>query len=220
MYLNNINLEHYNGNLQMSYKYTPPAPVNEYYQGYRSSNFNLLFTNYGLGELSLPIVFIGDSRRHVTEYKSMFERDAFGQVEIDMEDGYEYSCFLDSIGDMQYQGEQIIECEYKFKCIRHWPLEISQGNSVFCKSTLPNTNCILSATVSTAGSNYQVGPVTFDNVTAGQQITVDGITKRILINGVSNAASAHWMNFPSLVPGENAFACDDTLTIQYYPSFF
>ena len=75
------------------------------------------------------------------------------------------------------------------------------GNTIICESTLPYTDCVLTARVGQDGTNYQMGPVMFDIVYAGQVLTVDGITKRILVGGIPDASGAEWIQFPTLEPG-------------------
>lgn len=220
MYVNGTSLAAFGGNLTMEYKYTPPTLTNDYFKGRKRSTFILLNSNFELGTLTCPVVFEGVDRFDVTQKKSAFEQIAFGQCDIDMEDGFSYFAFLDSIGEATYPSESLIEVEYVFQCIRHGQYKTVDGNTVFCESTLPNTDCILSVTVGESGSNYVVGTVTFPNVTEGQQIVVDGINKRILVNGAPAADQAEWIKFPYLVPGENNLTCDDTMTVEYYPVYF
>lgn len=220
MYVNNIDIAAYGAELKREYTYTPPTISNEYFKGRRRSTFTLLTSNFEVGTLVCPMVFVGKHKRDVCEKKSAFESLAFGQCDIDMQDGFSYFAFLDDIGTPSYPCDEIIETDYTFKCIRHGEYETVTGNSVFCKSTLPNTDCVLSVTVGASGQNYVVGTVTFPTVTQGQQITVDGINKRILINNVPSADEATWIKFPSLTPGENNLTCKDTMTIGYYPVYF
>lgn len=220
MYVNNYNLATFGGNLRMEYTYTAPTLSNEYFKGRKRSSFVLLNSNFELGTLTCPVVFQGLDRKDVTEKKSAFEKIAFGSCDIDMEDGFSYFAFLDSIGDASYPSESLIEVDYTFQCIRHGDYRTVQGNSVYCESTLPNTDCILSVTVGEAGTNYAVGPVTFPSVQAGEQIVVDGINKRILVNGAPAADQAEWLVFPTLTPGDNTLECDDTMEISYYPVYF
>lgn len=220
MYVNNTDVHKYGANLTLDYKYTPPTISNEYFKGRYRSNYVLLTSNYELGTLVCPMVFTAETLEHVTAKKSAFEQQLFGRCDIDMEDGYSYFAFLDDIGDDSHPCDQVIEVSYTFKCIRHKDMVTSEGNSVFCQSTLPFTDCILSVTVGESGSNYAVGSVTFPSVTQGQRLVVDGINKRILVNGAPAADSAEWIKFPYLTPGENNIKCNDTLTIQYYPVFF
>lgn len=220
MFVNNNDLADYGGRLRMEYTYTPPTLSNEYFKGRKRSSFILLNSNFELGSLSCPVVFEGIDRNDVTMKKTAFEQIAFGHCDIDMDDGFSYFAFLDSIGDASYPSASLIETDYVFKCIRHGQYKTVEGNTVFCESTLPNTDCILSVTVGETGTNYVVGTVTFPNVTQGEQIVVDGINKRILVNGSPAADQAEWIRFPYLVPGENNLTCNDTMTVEYYPVYF
>ena len=87
-------------------------------------------------------------------------------------------------------------------------------------STLPHTDCKITVTVSQDYATYKVGTVTFSDVHAGDVLVVDGLDKRILINDAPAAQKAEWIRFPSLVPGENIIACNDTVTVEYYPVYF
>ncbi|HIW40634.1 MAG TPA: hypothetical protein H9743_00545 [Candidatus Mediterraneibacter vanvlietii] len=220
MIINEQPLIMFGARMQMNYTYTPPTLSNEYFKGRQRSTFTLLMSNYDLGSLKVPLVFEGIDHQDVSFKKSGFDGAIFGMCDIEFSDGFRYFAFPDTLGDADYQSESLIESEYIFKCIRHGVMKTSVGNSVLCESTLPYTDCILSVTVGAASDNYVVGPVTFQNVSAGDQLVVDGINKRILVNGSPAADQADWIRFPYMTPGQNSFTCVDTLTIQYYPVYF
>ena len=220
MWINLKPLHLFGGKLKMDYTYTPPEISNEYFKGRRRSGFVVLDSSYELGSLSLPIVFFGADRNDAALKKSMFEKEAFGRSDIILGDEFMYFTFLESIGESSYPSDQLIEVTYEFKCIRHGKYREVKKNTVYCESTLPETDCILSTTVGKTGSNYKVGTVTFPKVTQGEKITVDGINKRILIGGAPAASRAEWIRFPVLIPGKNNIACTDPLTVSYYPVYF
>lgn len=220
MWVNLKPLYLFGGKLKMEYTYTPPEISNEYFKGRKRSKFVLLENNYDLGTLTLPIVFHGKNRHDVGLKKSEFEHEIFGEVDINLLDGYGYFAFLDKIGEASFPAEWMIETTYEFRCIRHGKYKEVAANTVYCESTLPNTDCVLDVSVGAAGTNYKVGTVTFSTVKMGEKISVDGIKKRILINGAPAANRAEWLTFPSLSPGKNSFACKDTLSIGYYPVYF
>lgn len=220
MIINEKPLIMFGGFMQREYTYTPPTLTNEYFKGRQRSTFVLLTSNFDVGMLKVPIVFIGKNHNDVTFQKSSFDGTIFGMCEIEFSDGFKYFAFPDTLGDALYKSDSLIESEYTFKCIRHGDMKESTGNSVYCESTLPYTDCILSATVGSDSDNYVMGSVTFQNVKAGDQLTVDGINKRILVNGAPAADQATWIRFPYMTPGANSFTCVDTLTIQYYPVYF
>lgn len=220
MWINRKPLYLYGGKLRMDYTYSPPELSNEYFKGRKRSGFVLLESSYGLGKLSLPIVFEGIDRKDVTLKKSMFEKEIFGQSDIIMGDDYMYFAILEGIGEASYPSEQLIEVAYEFKCIRHGKYREVQANTVYCESTLPVTDCLISTTVGNTGNNYRLGTVIFPNVTKGEKLAVDGINKRILVNGAPAANRAEWTKFPSLVPGKNNISCPDQVIVEYYPVYF
>lgn len=220
MWINLKPLYLFGGKLRVDYTYTPPEISSEYFKGRRRTSFTLLESSYDMAALSLPIVFYGQNRNDVALKKSKFEAEIFGRSDIIMEDDFMYFAILNSIGDAAYPSEQLIEVTYDFKCIRHGKYKEIQKNMIYCESTLPDTDCILSTTVGSTGKNYKVGTATFPSVTKGEKITVDGINKRILVNGAPAANRAQWIRFPSLVPGKNNISCQDKLTVGYYPVYF
>ena len=220
MWINNKPIYLFGGKLRMDYSYTSPELENEYFQGRNRSGFTLLANNYNLGTLTLPIVFEGKDSHDAALKKSKFESEAFGRSDIILGDEFMSFAFLESIGESSFPSDQLIEVTYEFKCIRHGKYREVKKNTVYCESTLPNTDCILAVTVGQNGTNYKVGTVTFPSVTRGEKLTVDGINKRILVNGAPAATRAVWINFPTLVPGTNNISCKDTLTVSYYPVYF
>ena len=220
MWINQKPLWDFGGRLQRSYQVTGYDLTNEAFKGRKRSSFVLLNSSIGFCQLSLPIVFEGCSRHDVTAKKSLFDMEAYGKNDLTMEDGFQYFVYLDSIGEASYPADELIECDYTFIGVRHGDLETVNGNTVMCSSTLPNTDCIIDVTVSANRQNYDVGTVQFPSVTAGEKITVDGINKRILVNGAPAAEQAEWINFPSLIPGKNVINCLDPVTVTYYPVYF
>lgn len=220
MWINEKNLSEYGGKLLMDYKVSGCELDVATFKGRKRSSFNLLNASAGLKTLTIPIVFSGTDRADVSHKKSMFEQVAFGKSEMAMDDGLLYSVVLSSIGDPTYIGTELIKVEYKFIGVRHGEYVKSQGNSIYCDSTLPYTDCILTATVTKSGVNYKIGSVTFEKVESGEVLTVDGINGRILVNDVPAAERADWIEFPKLVPGNNKLQCDDTLTVEFYPVYF
>ena len=76
---------------------------------------------------------------------------------------------------------------------------VSNG-SLQAQGTLPKMDCILSASPSADAEKYVVDGITFTNVHQGDQIVIDGITKRVLINGGPAAQRCNIIDFPYLVP--------------------
>lgn len=220
MFINGKNTELFGAKLLADYKYTPPEISADYFKGRRWSNFTVLDSDVGMGKLELTLVFHARGRRDATQNKSAFDRLCVGKTDLAFGDGHQYFAVLTGFGEVTYYSPELLECAYSFDVIRHSLYMKKKGNTVFCESTLPYTDCVLSACVGADGTNYQMGPVMFSQVYAGQVLTVDGIDKRILVGGVPDASGAEWIRFPTLEPGENHFVCLDQLTIGYYPCYF
>ena len=177
-------------------------------------------TELGLKEISFTVDFSGKDEHSIVRCKSLFDAEIYGKSEVILPDGFTYSAVCSGLGEEVYHGRQIIEASYTLIGIRHGPKQTTTGNTVFCESTLPKTDCFLTVTVGKTGTNYKLGSVTFAAVTAGEVLCVDGITKRILINGVPAAQRAEWLEFPYLKPGLNTIECPDTVTVEFYPAYF
>lgn len=220
MWVNGEPIERYGAKLRMEYKASGYELENSAFKGRRRSSFVLLNSSVGFKTLTLPLVFVGCDAHDVEQKKSLFEMLLYGKNELVMDDGYMYSVYLSQIGDSTHPNPQMIEIEYTLIGVKHGPLVTVQANTIYCDSTLPHTDCILTATVGQTGSNYQMGTVTFPQVTQGEVLTVDGINKRILVDGAPAADRAEWITFPSLSPGKNIIACDDPMTVEFYPVYF
>lgn len=219
MWLNGTPLEDYGGRLVRDYTYTPPVLSPAVYKGRFRSSFILLDNPVDFGELDIQVVFEGEGYTEVTIKKSTFDAAILGKNVIVMGDGFWYDTYTEELGAATYPGTGLLECSYKLKAIRRGPdIEVT-GNIIYCDSTWPTTDCILTATVSTAAANYEIEGVIFEDVDPGDVLTVDGINGRILVNGAPNAQKATWTRFPSLSPGKNSLTCPDTLTVQYHPVY-
>ena len=196
------------------------VPINtHYHQGIRQSGFILHSQEPGLKTIELTVVFFGESRPEIDRRKSLFDGALVGKIELCL-DGFFYTVFANSIGNNVYQGDCLCESAYQFTGYKHGRLKKVRGNTLYCESTLPHTDCSVSVTVSRAAGSYRMGEVTFRNVKAGERLVSDGIDKRMLINGAPAADRAEWLRFPALVPGKNVILCDDTVTVEYYPVYF
>lgn len=220
MLINGINiLDTYGAILTDGYKYTPPEVSISHFKGRRTSFYQLLECEAEMGKLNIPIVFKGDGLRSITERKSSFDALIYPKVEIQLEDGFMYTSILSKIGDAQYIGRNAIKSIYEFRTLRHKPMVETRGNELFCDFTYPYVACDIEVTVGADATNYVVGTVTFPSVTAGQKLEIDGINGRILVNGAPGAQFAEWIEFPTLVPGENNIECADIVTVRYYPTY-
>ncbi len=220
-YINGVSVEEYGGSLKSEYTVTGmEITENSYSIGRNRSNPLYHGTVLGLKTLTLPVDFAGKDRQEASARKSKFDAAIYGKNELVLPDGFTYTAICSEYGEEICHGEQLLETIYTCVGIRHGKKEIVTGNTIYCTSTLPKTDCRLTVTVTNGESSYQLGSVTFLDVTAGDVLCVDGITGRILVNGAPGAARAQWLEFPYLVPGKNMITCADTVTAEFYPAYF
>lgn len=218
MFVNNKPLSHFDGELQ--YGYTVSG-VNLDTAYSATGQFPILFEQRtGLKSIAVTITFHGKNTAEAYQKYSLFCREIAGKSEIVLPDDALYSVLLTEISDEVYITDGIMDATFSFIGTKHGSKQTVTGNQVFCASTLPKTDCILSVTVGKTGKNYKLGSVTFPAVTAGEKLCVDGITKRILVDGVPAAQRAEWLEFPYLKPGINNITCQDTVTVVFYPAYF
>jgi hypothetical protein len=200
----------------------------ETYQGVNRTNFNVLDTIQYMRSINVNLFYSAPTRRELALIKSKIDNMMIGKLDLWLPDGFYYSAHLVSAGEENILGVErnkvIALCAYQFKGIRHDKLETVQttaaaDNKVYCKSTVPHTDCRLICTASQNYASLQIDTVTITNVSAGDVLVVDGITGRILQNGGLCAGNMSFIHFPSLVPDENTLTCVEDLTVEYYPTY-
>lgn len=217
----------YGGAMLFDYTVGGTEIANDYFKGRNRSSWNQLSTVFGMRSINLSILFTGPDLNRVTLQKSQFDAACFGQIELFLPDGFFYTANTVSVGDSSIVGigetQTAIKADYSFEGIRHSPLVTATlsagGGTVYCQSTLPFTDCILSCTVTAPATSYVLGGATFKNVQAGETLVFDGINKRILRGGAPGANNVNWTVFPQLIPGANNLTCVDAVTVQYYPVY-
>lgn len=221
LWVNDRSIEEFYGKLKDGWQVTGMEIIEASYSHMRNrSTLQYHSTEFGLKKITFTVDFKGPDEHTIAHCKSLFDAEICGKSEIVLPDGFMYSVVCTVLGAELYHGRGIIEASYELNGIRHGPRQAVTGNIVYCGSTLPKTDCILTVIVRRTQNGYRVGGVTFPEVTAGEKICVDGITKRILVNDVPAAQRAEWLEFPYLKPGLNQITCPDTVTVEFYPAYF
>lgn len=227
MHINGTNIADF-GVLVESLKVGAIETQQQTYQGVNRSNFNVLDTIQYMRTINVNLFYAAPTRRELALIKSKIDNMLTGKLDLWLPDGFFYSSYLVSAGEESVLGVEnnkvIALCSYQFKGIRHDKLETVQttaaaDNKVFCKSTVPLTDCKLTCVASQNYASLQIDTVTITNVHAGDVLVVDGITGRILQNGGLCAGNMSFIHFPSLTPEENTLNCVEDLTVQYYPTY-
>lgn len=201
--------------------------TNAVYLGRNRTSWTQLDTTFGMRSLRITVKFFAPEIQECTMLKSLFDGALYGKNELWLPDGYWYSVYAESFGSAAVEANTdrgaILSASYSLKGIRHAELEtvgLSAGdNEIRCMSTMPYTDARFSTQVTKAAAQYTLGGAVFKNVTAGERLVFDGISKRILRDGVDNALNVSWLDFPRLTPGFNQITCIDPTTVQYYPTY-
>ena len=227
MHINGTNIADF-GVLVENFKVGAIDTQSNAYQGVNRTNFNVLDTIQYMRSISVNLFYSAATRRELALIKSKIDNMMTGKLELWVPDGFYYSAYLIHAGEETYLGQEgnkvIALCPYQFKGIRHDPLvtvetSAADDNLIYCKSTVPKTDCRLTCTASQDYASLQIDTVTITSVHEGDVLTVDGITGRILQNGALCAGNMSFIHFPSLVPGNNEIECDEDLIVEYYPTY-
>lgn len=197
------------------------------FQGVNRSSWNLLKNIYTMREIRLTIVFEAEDLRQAKLNRSALNGVLFEKAELFIPyDGFHYTVYCTGTGTETTIGigekTAQIKSEYTFSGLRHDELKtvsIKPNGSVYCLSTVPLTDCRLTATVGKSSASYTLGGATFQNVSAGDVLVFDGIDGKITKNGNNYAANVNWINFPALIPGTNVIPCADAVIVQYSPTY-
>ncbi len=202
-----------------SYKVSGTPIEATYFQGRNRTMFNLTACTYGLKDVELPFVMYGKDREDISKKKSQLVWLCYGKKELYLPDGFFYTSVLVDAGEISWRGPCIGEFTLVFKGVQHGPYTEVYGPFVYCEGTMPQTDCILCATVTSAAERYPLGDAYFLDVQRGDVLIMDGINKRVLVNGAPAATRCEWTCFPFLTPGENEVVCGDCVQIGYYPCY-
>ena len=227
--INGIPLESFGGSSMLDYSIGETEITNEIFQGVDRSNWKTIQRFYGLRSVEITIRFEGASLRDAKMQRSRFNSLVYGDADIYIpDDGFFYRVYCESLGSEELVGigakSAQIKSRYKFKGIRHDALrteEIGSSGIINCLSTMPFTDCRLTAKASAAGSNYNLGGCVFETVAKDDILVFDGINGSITKNGTNYSAHASWLHFPTLVPGMNTITVSnsDPFTVEYEPAY-
>lgn len=219
-FINDIDIIDY-GAVVESFKVSGSALVNNIYQGRNRTTFHELSYTVGMKTITLNLFFSAPTRRRLALNKSALDAFMVGKIVLHMPDGFYYDAVLTGSAELQMlgveQNQLIALCTYTFQGIQRDELRTVTGNTILAEGTAPRMDCRLKCTATANHPTLQVGTVTFSGVSAGDEIVADGIDGILTVNGVPVVAS--FTKLPYLVPGEQTFACPETLTIEYYPTY-
>ena len=219
-FINDIDIIDYGAVIE-SFKVSGSALVNSIYQGRNRTTFHELAYTVGMKTITLNLFFSAPTRRRLTLNKSALDAIMVGKIVLHMPDGFYYDAILTGSAELQMlgveQNQLIALCTYTFQGIQRDELRTVTGNTILAEGTAPRMDCRLKCTATANRSTLQVGTVAFSGISAGDEIVADGIDGILTVNGTPVIAS--FTKLPYLVPGEQTFACPETLTIEYDPTY-
>lgn len=219
-FINDIDITDY-GAVVESFKVSGSALANSIYQGRNRTTFHELAYTVGMKTITLNLFFSAPTRKRLTLNKSALDALMVGKIVLHMPDGFYYDAVLTGSAELQMlgveQNQLIALCTYTFQGIQRDELRTVTGNTILAEGTAPRMDCRLKCTATANRSTLQVGTVTFSGINTGDEIVADGIDGILTVNGTPVVAS--FTKLPYLVPGEQTFACPETLTIEYYPTY-
>ena len=230
MVINGKAIQDFGGATLRDYIVSAPSISSHDFLGINRTTWRLLKQEFGRRNIDITVIFSGPDMDTARTEMSLFNLACWGRVELFLPDGFLYDCRIESMGQAELVGDDgttiaKIQGKYSFVGQQRKPMEtvqLSTGSGViFCKSTMPFTDCRLTTTVGASAATYSFGGATWENVEAGDALVFDGIDGLILRNGVNDATSVNWTVFPSLAPGANTFTSSygDPVTVEYYPTF-
>lgn len=222
MYIDNHAVEDYGVRL-WEYKIAG-TPLTVHTNKSRSDlTFAFLGSELGLKNISLSFDLWAGSRREAALKKSQLDAlAAAGRVELYLPDGFYYTAVLKDAGTIENIYGGLVTCGYEFEGVQHEALKTLtlEGGAPFqVYGTAPRMNCMISTHVRQAAEKYPLAGITFENVEAGEMLQLDGLTKRVLVNGVPAMKRCDLVEFPHLTPGSNRIPCPDPVTVAYYPTY-
>lgn len=225
--VNGVPLATYGGASLLDYSIGETQVKPATFQGVNRTNWNLLKNIFLMREITLTVIFEAPDLHMAKLNRSALNGVFFNKAELFIpDDGFHYTviCTNTGVETLVGMGEKTaqVKSTYTFQGVRHDALKtvtLARGKTIHCLSTMPYTDCRLTATAGAPMAKYQLGGAVFTNVAAGDVLVFDGINCKITKNGANYAASVTWLEFPSLTPGPNYIPCVDTVTVEYEPTY-
>ena len=146
-----------------------------------------------------------------------------GTVEINLPDGFIYSCVCVSIGAAVFDGTGEQEVTYTFTAVRHKVLQkvdfIGAKKDILCEATTP-VYCCISLIADQNYNSITIMGITVNRILAGDVLMIDGLNGKITINDENRFLDSDLVEFPILQPGINSIittAEKAQCSISYYP---
>lgn len=242
VFVNGHALSEFGAKLVTNYPLSGYEIANTYHQGIDRNSFVLFRQTHGLLSITLPLDFYGSSKMDTMEKMTAFASQCEGQVELNLSDGFAYTCMLEEIGATSWANDEICSVDYSFIGIKHKPPIYISGATpllLYNAATWPRNDCRIIIknfkittdtpvviSLSHDGSTYLSWQIdTSSGLYAGGDLVLDGIDKRNLYNaGNVPSNTMVWTDYPYLMPGKNIITVSGALTtadveLYYIPTY-
>lgn len=144
---------------------------------------------------------------------------------LDIDDGYEYVCYLKASPTIQTDGLKAYTVSYPMYVIKRKSM-ISEilGESVYVQGNV-KTNCIYEITSQQDTDVFSIDSFVVKNLKANDALIIDGINKliyRLSAPALSAFDDVELISFPNLEPGIHRFIKSDEnvqVILKYYPTY-
>lgn len=243
IYINGRDLSEFRAKLETDYSITGCELDNSYNQGALRSGFLLLRQAPKPLSIVLPINIYGADKRETMEHLADLNGACAGVVELDLSDGFAYTCMLEEVRGTTWLSDAWCTADYCFIGIRHKdPVAVSGPAPVHlhnsgtwprndCTITIKNFKVKSSAPVVISLTNGEKTVLTWKINTsgglyqAGGDLVLDGARKRNQYNGGNiPTGTMTWTDYPYLSPGKNTVGISGGLTkadivVEYTPAY-
>lgn len=144
---------------------------------------------------------------------------------LDIDDGYEYVCYLKASPTIQTDGLQAYTVSYPMYVIKRKPMILEiLGESVYVQGNV-KTNCIYEITSQQDTEVFSIDSYLVKNLKANEALVIDGINKLIYRSSQPDLSAfddVELISFPNLEPGIHHFIkSDETVQVilKYYPTY-
>lgn len=222
MFINDIPISSY-GAIMLGTPEVSPATITPENIVFRNgTNFINNRSTIGLKSIKCNIAFLGNDYHDIQLKRSNFRAALLGKINIAFEkDRFQYFCTYNSDNELEHEHENAAVSIFNFTGVQHEALETAESKTVFCRSTVPETDCVIKCLCNGSYIKLNIAGVIFPYTADNYECVIDGINKKIMYGG--NDVIAEFIKFPVLSPGINTLSIDTnkfySITVEYYPTY-
>lgn len=224
IYIGGHDLRDYGAKLQTDYAISGYDVTNTVNQGFNRSNVLLLRQSFAPLHISLPLDFYGKDKTETMAQLAAFAASLTGTFEVDLGDGYQYTCILEELGATAWISDEVCSVDVSMSGFRHtdplhiestgWTLRLANPSTwerVACKITIHDIQLrsgggtvyvsLFQGDNSNDFLQYKIDPSMLDGALS-DTLVLDGLTMHNTYKGGPiPAGKMAWTDYPYLLPG-------------------